>query len=144
MKTKTGMDPGAAFPDAKHQPGEGELKAALGGAFAPIGKVIGRLPSLHPEITTAWQFSESSRWYLLILQKKRRLIYLVPKRGDFRLMMILGGKAITLLKTGPFARQTTELLKAAKRYPEGTAFTFAGKSLDPELIAAFLAAKIAH
>lgn len=143
MKTKPEMDPGAAFPEQKHQPDLAGLKTALGPAFAPVGKIIERLRSVHPEATTAWQFSERSGWYLLLVLKKRRLLYLIPKRGDFRAMMILGGKAIAQLKTGPFARRTTELLPSAKKYPEGTAFSFDRKSLDPKLLAAFLAAKIA-
>jgi hypothetical protein len=144
MKTKPEMDPAAAFPDAKHQPDEAELNAALGPAAGAVEKIIESLPSLHPEIATAWQFSERSGWYLLLLLKKRRLLYLIPKRGDFRAMLILGGKAIALLKAGPFARRTATQLKTAKKYPEGTAFSFDRKSLEPDLIAAFLAAKIAH
>jgi len=144
MKTKPEMDPAAAFPEQKHQPDLAALKTTLGPAFAAVGKIIERLPALQPGIATAWQFSERSGWYLLLLLKKRRLLYLIPKRGDFRAMMILGGKAIALLEAGPFARPTATLLKTAKKYPEGTAFSFDRKSLEPDLIAAFLAAKIAH
>jgi hypothetical protein len=59
-------------------------------------------------------------------------------------MMILGRKAVAQLQQGPFARQTNRLLKTAKHYPEGIAFSFDRKSLDPDLLGAFLAAKIAH
>ena len=58
-------------------------------------------------------------------------------------MLLLGGKAIELLGQGPFARQTLRFLKTAKRYPEGTVFSFDRQTFDPDLVEALLAAKIA-
>jgi hypothetical protein len=144
MKTKPEMDPAAAFPDAKRQPRDAELKAALGRAAAPVEKILASLRAAQPAVTAEWKFSARSGWHQIHLLKKRRLFYFVPKRGDFRLSLILGGKAVALLQRGPFARQTTELLTTAKRYPEGTAFSFDRRMLDPDLLAAFFAAKIAH
>jgi hypothetical protein len=144
MKTKPVMDPTAAFPDARHQPGDADLKVALGTAAASLETVVANLRATQPAVTVAWQYSDQSGWYHLLLLKKRRLLYLMPKLGDFRMMMILGGKALAELKAGPHGRQTLKLLKTAKRYPEGTAFTFTHETLDPGLLAAFLAAKIAH
>jgi len=144
MKTKPEMDPVAAFPEQKPQPALADLKAALGPAFAPVGKIIDHLSTLPAKVTLSWQFSERSGWYLLLLLKKRRLLYLIPKCGDFRAMIILGGKAIVQLQTGPFAQRTATLLKTAKKYPEGTAFSFDGQTFDPDLVAAFLRAKLAR
>jgi hypothetical protein len=144
MKTKVEMDPAAAFPDAKHQPDDADLKAALGRAASPVGTFLAQLRAARLEVTTTWQFSDRSGWYQVLLLKKRRLLYLVPKRGDFRVSLILGGKAIAELQAGPYARQTTRLLKTARRYPEGTAFSFDRRTLEPALLAAMLTAKIAH
>ncbi|HEY5553115.1 MAG TPA: DUF3788 family protein [Opitutaceae bacterium] len=144
MKAKHEMDPPAAFPDAKHEPDASDLATALGRAAAPLVGVLATLRANRPAVATEWQFSERSGWYQIWLLKKRRLLYLVPKRKDFCVSMILGGKAIALLKEGPFAGQTNALLKTAIRYPEGTMFSFDRKSLDPDLLGAFLAAKIAH
>ncbi|HTL66235.1 MAG TPA: DUF3788 family protein [Lacunisphaera sp.] len=144
MKTPVPMDPTAALPDATIRPSAADLHAALGAAAAPLEAVITALCAAHPDITTAWQYSPRSGWYQLLLRRKRRLLYLVPRRGDFRAMMILGGKALADLKAGPHARKMPALLKGAKRYPEGTAFTFTRATLDPGLLTAFLAAKLAH
>lgn len=138
------MDPAAAFPDAKTRPTTAELHAALGPAAAPLGTVIAAVCAAHPDITIVWQFSPRSGWYQLLQRRKRRLLYLVPRHDDFRAMMILGGKALAELKAGPHARKMPALLKGAKRYPEGTAFTFTRATLDPGLLTAFLAAKLAH
>ena len=143
MKLKPEMDPAAAFPDATHWPDDAELNAVLGPVANALAQVCETFRSSQPAVTTAWQFSPRSGWYRLHLLKKRRLIYLVPKRENFRLMMILGGKAIELLKRGPHARKMIKLLKSAKHCPEGTAFTFERGTFDPDLLAAFLAAKVA-
>ncbi|MBI2498285.1 MAG: DUF3788 family protein [Opitutae bacterium] len=144
MKTKPFMDPAAAFPDKKQKPGDAELSSALGRAAPPVGKVLMTLRAERPDVVTAWQFSERSGWYLLLLHKKRRLLYLVPQRGNFRLVMILGRKAIAELLEGPYDRRTARLLRTARHYPEGTSFAFDRRTLDPGLVAAFLAAKLNH
>ena len=86
------MDPAAAFPDAQRHPTEAELLEAIGQAAKPFAVVLGHLFIEEPEATTAWQFSDRSGWYLLVLHKKRRLAYVMPKRRDVQLMMILGRK----------------------------------------------------
>ena len=144
MKTKTAMDPAAAFPDPAHPPLDTDLPAALGRATIPVALTVDNLQAIEPRVTSVWQFSPRAGWYKIYLLKKRRLLYLVPRRNDFRLSMILGRKAVEQLKKGPFARQTNRLLKTAKHYPEGIAFTFDRKAFDQDLLDAFLAAKIAH
>jgi len=143
MKTKPEMDPAAAFPDAK-PPGEAALKVALADTAAPIEAMLAKLRIAQPAVAAEWHFSPRSGWHQIYLLKNRRLFYLVPKHGDVRVSLILGGKAVAMLKEGPFARQTTALLKTANRYPEGTAFSFDRQTLEPDLLLAFLAAKIAY
>lgn len=144
MKTKPMVDPAAAFPDPKKTPRDEDLNPALGRAFVPIDQIFAALRDACPQSTHAWQYSNQAGWYHVALLKKRRLFYLVPKRGDFRLSLILGGKAIASLQSGPQAERVAELLKTAKRYPEGTAFEFTAKEADPVLLAALIRAKLAH
>ena len=142
MKATPRLDPSAAFPDAQHRPDDRELPGALGDSFAPFGEVLERLHARHPEVTSAWQYSAQVGWYQVQLQKKRRLLYLVPKRGNFRLVVILGRKAVEALKTGPFAARVSRLLKTTRHYTEGTMFEFDRTSLDPDLLTDFLEAKL--
>lgn len=138
------LDPAAAFPDPNTEPDDAALAAALGAAFTPVATILAQLRANCPAVTSAWQYSKQAGWYRLALLKKRRLFYLVPKRGGFRLMLILGGKALADLAAGPHARAVAKLLQSAKRYPEGTAFEFTAATCDPSLVAALLAAKLAH
>lgn len=143
MKSTPAIDASAAFPDPMHLPGERDLAAALGAAFAPVGEVFSRLRAGHPTVKAAWLYSPRCGWYAVQLLGKRRLLYLVPKRGDFRLSMLLGGKAIARLQVGRYGSRVAKLLRTARRYPEGTAFEFDRTNLDPGLLAALLEAKIA-
>lgn len=138
------MDPAAAFPHAARPPSDAELAAALGETSPVIEAFLDQVRSLQSGVTTDWKYTDRSGWYRVHLLKKRRLFYLIPKRDDFRLMMIIGDKALALLQDGPFARRTAARLETAKRYPEGTAFTFDRRTFAPDLLLAFVAAKLAH
>ena len=143
MKSTPAIDASAAFPDPMHLPGEGELAAPLGPAFKPVAEVFARLRARQPTMTAAWQYSPRCGWYEVQLLGKRRLLYLVPKRRDFRLAMILGRKAVAGMQGGRYGPRVARLLKTARHYPEGIAFEFNRTSLDPGLVAALLEAKIA-
>ena len=144
MKAVPVLSPDAAFPDEKRQPTESDLPGALGRAFSPLAKVLERLRAAHPDVTSEWKYSPRSGWHLIFNRKKRRLFYLIPARGDFRLSLILGDKAIAALQAGPCAKKMPALLKEATRYPEGTAFSFNGQTLEVDVAVALLDAKIAH
>lgn len=144
MKKSPALDPDAAFPDQKRQPVESDLPGAVGRAFAPLAEVLVRLRAAHPDVALEWKYSARAGWHLIYHRKQRRLFYLVPTRGGFRLSLLLGGKAIAALQAGSCAKKMPALLKEAKRYPEGTAFTFNQESLKTELMIALLEAKIAH
>jgi hypothetical protein len=144
MTPASPLDPLAAFPDPAESPQDADLKVALGRAFTPVARILSDLAAAYPRATAGWQYSKQAGWYRVALLQKRRLFYLVPKRGGFRVSLILGGKAIAALKAGPHAARIVGLLTTAKRYPEGTAFTFDEQRCDPGLVAALIAAKLAH
>jgi hypothetical protein len=144
MKTKTQMDPTVAFPEPEQPPGSADLKEALGVAALQVEVFLTRMQTAHPTMTAAWQFSPRAGWYHIHSLRKRRLFYLVPKHEDFRLSLILGPRALAALHEGPFAAETDRLLPTAKRYPEGTAFSFNRRTLNPDLVLAFIEAKLAH
>jgi len=144
MKTAPVVSPHAAFPDEQRPPAESDLPEALGRSFAALAKILAGFRADHPDVTSEWKYSPRSGWHLIFNRKKRRIFYLIPARGDFRLSLILGDKAIAALQSGPGTAKRPALLKEAKRYPEGTAFNFAGSALDVAVTLAFLNAKLAH
>ncbi len=144
MKKPPAIDPAAAFPDENRRPAETDLPGVVGRAYAPLAKVLAGLGTAHPDVAPEWKYSPRSGWHLIYSRKQRRIFYLIPKHGDYRLSLLLGDKAIAALQAGPCAKKMPALLKTAKRYPEGTAFTFTGATLEAELTVALLEAKLAH
>jgi hypothetical protein len=143
MKSTPEIDAAAAFPDPMHLPGERDLAAALGAAFQPLREFFHRLHAAHPQVTSTWQYSPRVGWYQIQSLGKRRLLYLVPKRRDFRLTMILGGKAEASLCTGPACRRIAALFQRAPRYVEGTMICFDRTSAEAAILTALVEAKIA-
>ena len=144
MKKPVVMHPDAAFPDERQTPRDSDLPGVLGPAFPALNAVLTGLRASHPDVTPEWRFSPQSGWYQIYCRKARRILYFIPRRGDFRLMLILGDKAIAALRAGPHGKRMPALLKTTRRFPEGTAFTFTREHLDVELTAALLEAKLAH
>ncbi len=143
MKKPVVMHPDAAFPDVTQKPEQSDLPGVLGLAFARLNPVLTGLCASHPDVAPEWRFSQQSGWYQIYCRKARRILYFIPRRGNYQLMLILGDKAIAALRAGPHAKRMTALLKSAKRYPEGTAFSITRANLDLELTTALLEAKLA-
>ena len=106
--------------------------------------MLAEFAAIHPEATAEWKYTAGAGWYRICLLKKRRLFYLRPMTGDFRFSMVLGDRAIALLVGGPCAARVKRLVKSARRFPEGTVFSFDRESFKPDLALALLEAKIAH
>ncbi len=144
MKKPVVLDPHAGFPDPGSKPDESELRGVIGRGFASLTKLLTEIRSARPEVAVEWKFSPRAGWHLIYLREARRLFYLVPVRGDFRLSLIVGDKAIAEVRNGPVGTRLKAALTTAQRYPEGTAFSFNRATLDAELMLALLQAKIAH
>lgn len=134
-----------AFPDEKLPPTNELVTAVVGPeTYADVGKVITWLETTHTNVVTEWKFSAVSGWYEIPMLKQRRIFYFIPKVGDFRLNLVLGDKAIASLSKGPYAKKVAALVKSAKRYPEGTLFSFNKTTFNPEVFIAMIRAKLAH
>lgn len=144
MKTKP-MSPDPAFPDPRTTPTAAELDKKIGPAAAKlIARTFAALTKAHPQLILEWKFSEEVGWHEIPMLKRRRVLYLVPKRGDFRFSVIIGGKAVDDLRAGPHGQAIARLLETAPRYPEGTVFSFDRHTLQPDLALAVIEAKLAH
>lgn len=123
-------------------PTDHNLEAMLGVAFPVLNEALTALAAVYPELEHEWKFSPRSGWYQIWLLEGRRLFYVLPKPGSFRLNLILGDKAIKTLKAGPQAAELKRRLESAKRWPEGTMFSFEAADFDPQLVVAMIEAKL--
>jgi hypothetical protein len=132
------------FVDPARPPRDAELRALLGNSSRGLDALLAALQRAQPTLAHAWKFSPRIGWYRVALLGERRLFYLVPRRGGFRVSLILGERAVGALLVGLHAARVRRLLTTAKRYPEGIAFAFSGAGFEPGLVLAFVQAKIAH
>lgn len=144
MKARPPEVPPPAFPDQNKTPSARELGALFGEARSPGEALMRWLRETHPDAVLEWSYSSRCGWYLIGRLKKRRLFYLLPRRKDSELRLILGAKAIASLATTPHAAAVKRLLATAQRYPEGTLFVFPADRFDSDLAIALLQSKLAH
>ena len=82
MKTVT-MNPAAAFPDPKLPPTVDMMKLALGNdAYADWQLLETWLRMQFPDVDVGWAYSHHVGWYAIPTNKKRRICYFLPRRGD--------------------------------------------------------------
>lgn len=138
------LNPDAAFPDPKRKPEASELPVIVGRAYVLLDKMLRRIRLAHPELKVEWSYSPRAGWHQIYLRNQRRIFYLVPARSDFRISMLLGDKALAGANDGPAREKIRALLAGAKRWPEGTSFSFDRKTLRPAVLLALVEAKISH
>ncbi len=133
-----------AFTDPAKRPTDARLISTLGATHAGLEMLLSALRAANPAVIWEWRFSAPAGWYRICLLKKRRLFYLLPQPGGFRLSLIVGDWALSDLAAGPHAAAVQRLLQTAPRYPEGTAFIFPAADFDAPVVLALLEAKLAH
>ncbi|PTX94426.1 DUF3788 family protein [Opitutus sp. ER46] len=137
--------PAIAFSDPQNAPTNEAIVEMVGAeAHAAIAAVNHWLETSHQHVTHEWRFSQTSGWYDIALIKERRIFYFIPKPGGFLLNIVLSDRAIAALPHWLDDKHITRLVRAAKRYAEGTVFSFAAQTLVPEVAIALLKAKISH
>jgi hypothetical protein len=136
--------PAGALTDPAQRPTEAVLKATLGASHAALEMLVAALRATRPAISWEWNFSDRSGWHRICLLQQRRLFYLLPLAGGFRLSLIVGDRALAAVASGPHAAVLKRLLKSAPRYPEGTAFIFTAADFNAPVVLALLEAKLAH
>ncbi|MGO9337944.1 MAG: DUF3788 domain-containing protein [Terracidiphilus sp.] len=115
------MDVPNAFISHAEQPTAEEVTIALG----PTAKLWDQLVnSFTKELgVTAQEWHQTSPkygWALRLCVKKRRIVYLSPCSGCFRVALVLGDKAIAAARKGNLPPTLIETIDESPRYPEGT------------------------
>lgn len=132
------------FTDEKKQPGDGDLRKKLGKSYELFEETLISLQFDQQGIVFEWKFSKTAGWYLIVLKKKRRLFYFIPKERDFLFRMLFGEKAVEEIKKGRLPKAVKEMIAKAKKYPEGTLCEFSRSNYEVETILKLLKIKIAN
>jgi hypothetical protein len=101
--------------------------AALAEVLGPSGDVwrhlIARMEASYGPLSEGWSFAGAKYgWSCRLRRKKRTILYLIPQEGSFLVGVVLGDRALTLLRRDDLSTGTVQLIDQAPRYGEGTGF----------------------
>ncbi len=131
------------FSDTKNPPTTEQLMAALGGAGALWNALCHSVAAKYPPSSAAWKcYSAKSGWTLLLKQKTRTLVYLLPDEGFFSAAVGLGAKAVQRARAAALRPSTISAIDAARPYVEGRSVRLTvRKAADVDEIVALIAVK---
>jgi hypothetical protein len=108
------------FIDKTKIPTEKELSKALGNTYVLWQDISGFVHLKFPAATSEWNFSgEKYGWSFRIKDKKRVLIYLLPRDQFFKVALVFGQKAFETIMKSKISSTIKSELEAAKVNAEG-------------------------
>ncbi len=110
----------SVFTDKQQTPGEEDLKSALGNTYLIWKQFQKFTKEQYPAATEEWNFSgEKFGWSFRIKDKKRIILYLLPRDKFFKTAFVFGQKAMDRILETDLPAFIKEELSVATVYAEG-------------------------
>ena len=106
------------FTDKNKQPNNNDLKKALGDTYQIWQLIRNYVISKYPNGSEEWSCSKYG-WSFRIKDKKRAIIYLLPRDKFFKVALVFGQKATDMIMNSQVTKSIKTELNAAKVYAEG-------------------------
>ncbi len=108
------------FTDKAIIPSEDDLKIALGEKYKFWNELFSFALEKFPEASFDWHFSgQKFGWGFRISDKKRVLVYLLPRDQFFKVGLVFGEKAFEEICNSSISETIVTELKNTKKYAEG-------------------------
>ena len=108
------------FMDKSVLPEDADLRGALGDTYELWMEIRDRVYEKYPEGIEEWNFpGKKYGWSFRIKDKKRAIIYLLPREGAFMAAFVFGGRALDAILKSDVSEQIKSDLEGAKVYAEG-------------------------
>lgn len=108
------------FTDKNSIPNNSDLIIALGNLHGLWQTIAMFVYSKYPKATEEWTFSgEKYGWNFRIKDKKRAIIYLLPRDKYFKVAFVFGQKAFDIILKSDVSGAIKKELEMAKAYAEG-------------------------
>lgn len=126
------MEERSVFTDKNNQPSLSDLMVALGSNYAYWERISQLIFSKYPQAISAWHYpGQKYGWNLRIKDKKRALIYLLPREGYFMVAFVFGDKAVAEIMKAPISPGIKTELQQARKYAEGRGIRIEVKDDSP-------------
>ncbi|MDR1382140.1 MAG: DUF3788 domain-containing protein [Tannerella sp.] len=109
----------SVFTDKQSVPQDSDLRESLSAVYDIWQTLVNYVYSKYPAAIPEWNFSKSSGWSFRMKDKKRTVIYLLPRAGFFKVALVFGQKATDELMNSSVSEDIKMELSAAKVYAEG-------------------------
>ena len=110
----------SVFPDKNKQPSEQELVTVLGGTYDYWTALRDYVFSVYPNAKEEWNYPGTKYgWSFRIKDKKRAIIYLLPRDACFKAAFVFGQKAYDQIMESDIAESIKTDLQNARKYAEG-------------------------
>ena len=101
-------------------PAEPELQKALAGSYSLWTELRVHVKTQYPKFVEEWNYpGQKYGWSYRLKDKKRVIIYLLPREGYFKAAMVFGQKASEMILESSVKEEIKEELRIAKVYAEG-------------------------
>jgi hypothetical protein len=111
----------SVFCDQDNIPSEVELKLALADTFILWQQIENFTLLQCPTTKAGWYFSGTKYgWGYRISDATRVLVYLLPRSGYFKVGLVFGKKALTVIQNSKVANSIKQELSTTKAFAEGT------------------------
>ena len=108
------------FTEATKEPDNNNLQAALDKLFSEWQEIRNYVLGKYPSAVEQWSFtSEKYGWSFRIKDKKRAILYMLPRDKFFKVALVFGQKASDVIFESNISEAIKDELKAAKVYAEG-------------------------
>jgi hypothetical protein len=114
------MDDISIFTDKEAQPTDRSLIAALGSVHKLWKQIHALVMRKYPKAMAEWNYpGKKYGWNYRIKDKKRAIIYMLPRDGYFKVAFVFGEKAFLQVMDSPVSNAIKTGLSQAKKYAEG-------------------------
>ncbi len=119
-KPKQQTPPRNAFIGKKDQPTDADLATALGDAKPIWDRLVAALVADCPELVPEWKFySLNMGWGFRLQHKKRNIVHFGAYSGGFQVAIVVGDKALRVVREAALPERIRKIVASAPRYPEG-------------------------
>jgi hypothetical protein len=110
----------SAFTDKNREPGTTELREVLGTTWELWEQLRAYIMERYPAGMQEWNFPGLKYgWSFRIKDKKRAIIYLLPRESYFLAAFVFGDKAVARVQDSTIAPHIITELTNARKYAEG-------------------------
>ncbi len=110
----------SVFTDKSKTPTEKEVQSALGTTYPLWKSIRDSVFEKYPAATDEWNYpGKKYGWSFRVKDKKRAIIYLLPRDGYFKVALVFGQKATNQILESDVAAAIKSELQNARVYAEG-------------------------